>query len=302
MKSFRVLVPASAANLGPGFDSLAVALDLHNELEVQVADDGFAMTVEGEGSDRLPVDASNLIIRAAYRLFRTVGASPPALRLHSRNRIPLGSGLGSSAAAVVAGLVAADAIAESDFDRKQLLEIAGELEGHADNAAAALYGGLIVVGRTSSGLETAQIPISEMSFAVVVPIIKLSTRGMRKALPRNVTLKDASLNLGRMGLLLDGLRRGDFELLARATEDRLHERYRSPQIPGFAKARAAGLEAGAAAITLAGAGPGMMAFAPDHHQAIASAMVDAFERSGVKARDFVLRTELQGAHPVTVHD
>ena len=302
MKSFRISVPASAANLGPGFDSLAVALDLHNELEVQVADDGFAMTVEGEGEDRLPVDASNLIMRAAYRLFRTVGASPPALRLHARNRIPLGSGLGSSAAAVVAGLVAADAIAKSNFDRKQLLEIAGELEGHADNAAAALYGGMVVVGRTSAGLETAQIPISEMSFAVVVPKVKLSTRGMRKSLPRNVTLKDASLNLGRMGLLLDGLRRGDFELLARATEDRLHERYRTPQIPGFAEARAAGLEAGAVAVTLAGAGPGLMAFAPDRHQAIASAIVDSFESSGVKARDFVLKTELQGAHPVAVHN
>ena len=302
MKSFRISVPASAANLGPGFDSLALALDLHNELEVQVTDGGLAMKVEGEGEDRLPVDASNLVVRALYRLLRTVGASPPSMRLHSKNRIPLGSGLGSSAAAVVAGLLAADAIAESDLDRKQLLEIAWELEGHADNAAAALFGSLVVVGQTSAGVETAQIPISDMSFVVVVPEIKLSTRGMRKALPRNVTLKDASLNLGRMGLLVEGLRRGDFELLARATEDRLHEPYRTPQIPGFSQARTAGLEAGAVAVTLAGAGPGLLAFAPDHHQAIASAMVDAFESSGVKARDFVLKPELKGARLVPTHD
>ena len=295
MKSLKVSVPATAANLGPGFDSLAVALDLHNDLFVKVSDAGLEIRMEGEGHGRLPTDASNLIARAAYRLFRTVDVSPPGVRFHAVNRIPLGSGLGSSAAAVVAGLVAADALAGSDLDKRQLLEIAWELEGHADNAAAALYGGLNIVGQTSKGLVTAQIPVSPMRFAIVVPEIALSTRGMRKALPRNVTLQDAALNLGRMGLVVEALKSGDFEMLSLAAEDRLHEPYRTPQIPGYLEARAAGTEAGAVAVTLAGAGPGLIAFAPNNHQAIASAMAGAFNSVGLTAREFVLEPDLLGA-------
>ena len=288
-------VPASAANLGPGFDTLALALDLYNELTVDVIDTQLEIQVEGEGEGRLPTDASNMIVKAAYRLFRTAGTPPPGMRIRSTNRIPLGSGLGSSAAAIVGGLMAADAIAESGMKREQLLEIAWQMEGHSDNVAAAIFGGLTIVGQTSSGLMTAQLPIAPMRFAVVTPEIELPTRAMRDALPRNVSLHDAALNLGHMGLMMEALRQGDFTLLSRAAEDRLHEPYRTPLIPGYSEARSAGLEAGAAAVTLAGAGPGLIAFAPDRHEAIAEAMASAFRTHHLPVRKFVLDPEPQGA-------
>jgi homoserine kinase len=243
----------------------------------------------------MPTDASNMIARAAYRFFRAVEIRPPGMRIRSTNRIPLGSGLGSSAAASVSGLMAADAITETGMKREQLLEIAWELEGHADNAAAVIFGGLTIVGQSSNGLISTQIPLPPMQFAIVVPEIELPTPSMRDALPRNVPLNDAALNLGRMGILIEALRQADFDLLSQATADRLHEPYRAPLIPGFSEARSAGLEAGAAAVTLAGAGPGMIAFAADKHQAIADAMADVFSSYDIPERTFILKADPEGA-------
>jgi homoserine kinase len=295
MKSLHLQVPASAANLGPGFDTLALALDLHNELKVEVTDGELEIQVEGEGEGRLPTDASNMIVRAAYRFFRAADIHPPGMRIRSTNGIPLGSGLGSSAAAIVAGLMAADAISETRMRREQLLEIAWELEGHADNAAAAIFGGLTIVGQSSNGLISSQIPLPPLQFAIVVPEVDLPTSSMRDALPRNVPLNDAALNLGRMGIVVEALRQGDFDLLSRAAEDRLHEPYRAPLIPGFFEARSAGLDAGAAAVTLAGAGPGLIAFAADKHQAIAEAMANVFSSNDLSVRTFILNSQPKGA-------
>jgi homoserine kinase len=295
MRSLRLQVPATAANLGPGFDTLALALDLHNELTVEVTDAELDIQVEGEGEGRLPTDASNLIARAAYRFFRALEIDPPGMRIRSTNRIPLGSGLGSSAAAIISGLMAADNISETGMNREQLLEIAWELEGHADNAAAAIFGGLTIVGQSSNGLIFAQIPLPPMQFAIVIPQIDLPTSSMRDALPRNVPLNEAALNLGSMGIVVEALRQEDFDLLSRVAEDRLHQPYRAPLIPGFFEARSAGLEAGAAAVTLAGAGPGLIAFAADKHQAIAEAMAGIFSSHDLAVRTLILNSEPQGA-------
>ncbi len=295
MRSLRLQVPATAANLGPGFDTLALALDLHNELTVEVTDAELDIQVEGEGEGRLPTDASNLIARAAYRFFRAVETDPPGMRIRSTNRIPLGSGLGSSTAAIISGLMAANAISETSMKREQLLEIAWELEGHADNAAAAIFGGLTIVSQSANGLISTQIPIPPMRFAIVIPEIDLPTSSMRDTLPRNVPLDDAASNLGSMGIVVEALRQEDFDLLSRAAEDRLHEPYRAPLIPGFIEARSAGLEAGAAAVTLAGAGPGLIAFAADRHEAIAEAMAGIFSALDLPVRTFILNSEPEGA-------
>ena len=289
---FRVRVPASAANLGPGFDSVALALDLVNELEVEVTGAGLELTVEGEGEAALPRDASNLIMRAALRLFRELGAKPPGLRLRSINRIPLGSGLGSSAAAIVAGLLTADAVVGARIARDDLLKLASELEGHLDNPAASIYGGLVLVGE---GPLVYQVPIGDLQVAVVVPNLDLPTLQMRQALPRNVPLADAVFNLGRIAMLVEALRRADYELLSRAMEDRLHQPYRTPSIPGYEAARAAAVEAGAAGVALSGAGPGVIAFAPDGLPSIAEAIAQAFRSHGLSARRFVLSPALEGA-------
>ncbi|MGH2620354.1 MAG: homoserine kinase [Anaerolineales bacterium] len=292
MARFLVRVPASSANLGPGFDSVALALDLVNELEVEVTSAGLELTVEGEGQAALPRDASNLIVRAALRLFRELGAKPPGLRLRSTNRIPLGSGLGSSAAAIVAGLLTADAVVGAGLARDELLKLACDLEGHLDNPAASIYGGLVLVGE---GPLVCQVPIGDLQVAVVVPDLDLPTLQMRQALPRNIPLVDAVFNLGRVTMLVEALRRADYELLSRAMEDRLHQPYRTPSIPGYEAARAAALEAGAAGVALSGAGPGLIAFASHGLAHIAEAMVQGFHSHGLSAQRFVLSPALEGA-------
>jgi homoserine kinase len=264
-----------------------------NELQVEQADSGLELTIEGTGRNALPRDASNLILRAALRLFRELGVKPPGLRLRSVNRIPLGSGLGSSAAAIVAGLLAADAVAGAGLSRDELLKVAASLEGHLDNAAASIHGGLVIA---SEGPLVCRVPIGDLQVAVVVPNLNLPTNQMRQALPRNVPLADAAFNLGRTAMVVEALRRGDFELLSQAMEDRLHQPYRTPSIPGYEAARAAALQAGAAAVALSGAGPGVIAFAPHGLTSISEAMAQAFLSHGLAAERFVLRPALQGAH------
>jgi len=292
MTRFRVRVPASSANLGPGFDSVALALNLVNELEVEVTGAGLELTVEGEGQAALPRDASNLVVRAALRRFRELETQPPGLRLRSVNRIPLASGLGSSAAAIVAGLLAADAVAGAGSSRNELLKIASDLEGHLDNPAASIYGGLVLVGE---GPLVCQVPIVDLQVAVVVPNLDLPTLQMRQALPRNIPLADAVFNLGRVTMMVEALRRADYELLSRAMEDRLHQPYRTPSLPGYEAARAAALEAGAAGVALSGAGPGLIAFAPSGLPSIAEAIAQAFHSHGLSTRRYLLGPNLEGA-------
>lgn len=285
-------VPASVANLGPGFDSVALALDLANEVEVEPDGSGLGLSVEGAGAAILPVDSSNLILRAALRLFREVETAPPGLRIRCINRIPLGSGLGSSAAAVVAGLLVADTVARAGRSPDELVALTGSFEGHLDNAAASVYGGLVLVGE---GPLVCQVPVGELQVAVVVPELTLPTSRMRDALPRNIPLADAAFNLGRTAMTVEALRRADYRLLARAMEDRLHQPYRVGFIPGYGAARSAALAAGAAAVALAGAGPGLIAFAPGNLPGIADAMVQAFHAQGLAAKRHVLRVASSGA-------
>ena len=292
MTRFLVRVPASSANLGPGFDSVALALDLVNELEVELTAAGLELTVEGEGQAALPRDASNLIVRAALRLFRELGAKPPGLRLRSINRIPLGAGLGSSGAAIVTGLLAADAVVGAGLARDELLKIASDLEGHLDNPAASIYGGLVLVGE---GPLVCQVPIANLQVAVVVPELDLPTLEMRRALPCNAPLVDAVFNLGRVTMLVEALRRADYELLSRVMEDRLHQPYRTPSIPGYEAARAAALAAGAAGVALSGAGPGLIAFGPHGLPSIAEAIAQAFHLHGISTRRFLLSPATEGA-------
>ncbi|MDX1600100.1 MAG: homoserine kinase, partial [Anaerolineales bacterium] len=159
MNGVSVRVPATSANLGPGFDCLALALDLYNEVRMRPVDDGIRVDVQGEGAASLPHDENNLVAQAALRAFESLDERPPGLDIHCHNRIPLGSGLGSSAAAVVAGLTAANALVEGDMGDEELLFLAFALEGHADNAAAALNGGLNLVRARPAELIVRKVPI-----------------------------------------------------------------------------------------------------------------------------------------------
>lgn len=294
MTAISVDVPASTANLGPGFDCLGLALELRNHLELTAIGHGLEVEIEGEGARGLPRDASNLVVQAALRAFDELGRRPEGLRFACLNRIPLGSGLGSSAAAVVAGVLAASALVGGELTQERALEIAYEIEGHPDNAAASLYGGLNVVAGQADGLLVRRVPVAELTLAVAVPELALSTAAMRRALPESVPMADSVFNLGHLALTLEALRLGDLELLSASAADRLHQPYRLKFIPQYEDVEREAKRAGARAVVLSGAGPGMVAFGGPADD-VAQAMVRAFVAGGTPARGWSLPIAQTGA-------
>lgn len=294
MKKVTVTVPASTANLGPGFDCLALALTLRNTVELYEAKQGLEVDVEGEGEDHIALDTTNLIVRAAEAVFAKVGRRPEGLRVHAVNGIPIGSGMGSSSAAIVGGVAAANALVDGRLGRDELLRLAHELEGHPDNVAAALFGGLTLVSASGEELLARALPVPPLKVALALPDVRLSTAEARAALPAQVPLKDAVFNIGRALFTVQALTQGDYDLLRFAMADRLHQPYRKTLIPGFDAVVMEARKAGAAAIVLSGAGPALVAFAPDRHWDIAAAMKAAFEANGLACRTFVLPVDRQG--------
>jgi len=294
MKKVSVSVPASTANLGAGFDCLALALGLRNTVELYETKQGLEIDVEGEGAERLATDTTHLTYRAARAVFEKVGRRPEGLRLHAVNGIPVGSGLGSSSAAIVGGLAAANALVEGRLTRKELLRLAHDIEGHPDNVAAALFGGLTLVSASGEELLVKSLPVPPLKVVIALPELKLSTAQARAALPQQVPLKDAVFNIGRALFTVQALIAGDFELLRWAMNDRLHQPYRKRLIPGFDAVMTEARKAGAVAVALSGAGPSLVAFAPDKHWDIAAAMKATFETEGLECRTFVLPVDRQG--------
>jgi len=291
--SVTVRVPATTANLGPGFDCLGLTLDLWNEATFAMGGDGVVVTVSGEGSERLPTGDDNLVVRSFRRLCEHAGVEPPRdLRVDCRVVVPLASGLGSSASAVVAGLLAADTFLGGAVDEGGVLGLAAELEGHPDNVAAALRGGLVVVVRGPAGLLTERFDLPPIPVALAVPQLEYSTTASRAELPSYVALEDAVYNMGRATLVVEALRRGDLELLGKAMEDRLHQELRLKRVPGGQEAMAAAKGAGAAAVAVSGSGPSLIAFvaATAAAPAVAEAMVAALGSAGVRSRPLTLTT------------
>jgi homoserine kinase len=297
IKSFSITVPASSANLGAGFDCLALALELRNRIEVSEAEEGsgVALTVEGEGAATLPRDGRSLLLRAMERVFQEVGRRPAGrLNVRAANGIPLGSGMGSSAATIVGGLAAANALVDGGLDKGALLRLAHAIEGHPDNVAAAVYGGLVLVSADGEALQAQALAVPPMQVVIVLPAMRLPTAQARAALPAQVPLKDAVFNLGHALFTVQALQRGDEALLRWAVADRLHQPYRQKLIPGFAAVEAAARDAGASAVALSGAGPSLIAFATSGHDAIAAAMQAAFQARGLTSRAFVLPVTPRG--------
>lgn len=294
MKKVTVTVPASTANLGAGFDCLALALGLRNTVEFFETRQGLEIDVEGEGEARVALDSTNLIVRAAEAVFAQVGRRPEGLRVHAINGIPVGSGMGSSSSAIVGGLAAANALVDGRLTRETLLRLACEIEGHPDNVAAAIYGGLTLVSAAGEELLAKALPVPPMKVVIALPALKLSTAEARAALPQQVPLKDAVFNIGRAVFTVQALTAGDYELLRWSMADRLHQPYRKRLIPGFDAVAAEARQAGAAAVALSGAGPSLVAFAPDRHWEIAAVMKTTFEAHGLACRTFVLPVDRQG--------
>jgi homoserine kinase len=252
--------PASSANLGPGFDALGLALDLHDDVEVEVVDAGLSVVVEGEGADAVARDETNLVVRALRTGLDAIGAHAPGLRLVCRNRIPHGRGLGSSAAAIVGGLRLASALHGGGLGDGDVLALATDIEGHPDNVAACVLGGLTIAYPAEGGPRAVRLDVHPaLSPVVFVPSAALSTEVARGLLPAEVPHRDAVANSARSALLIAAMTvRPD--LLLEATEDRLHQAYRQPAMPDsidlVTRLRAAGHAA-----VVSGAGPSVIVLA-----------------------------------------
>ena len=301
-RTVRVRVPATSANLGPGFDTLGIACTLYNEMTLTLThEQGLEITARGEGAQYIPSDARNIVWKSIQYLLQRADCAEVfrGAKIQMNNRIPLSRGLGSSATAIVAGLTAANAIVGSPFNRHDILQLATDIEGHPDNVAPAIYGGFTVNTVTNGLVECYSFqPRIFMRFVVMVPDFYLSTKSARKVLPSEVSMKDAVFNISHAAMMVAALARGSEKHLENAFEDALHQNYRAPLIPGMFNVFAAAKKAGAYGAVLSGAGPCLIAFVPEHRKCtddVAAAMREAFRAHDVEARPLHLRLDTKGA-------
>jgi len=228
----RVRVPATMANVGPGFDCMGMALTLYNYIEVMETDSGLQVQNLGRDSEMLPTDESHLVVKSMYALFDRVGWKPAGLLVRVNNDIPVSRGLGSSAACIVGGIVAANEMAEGPLNQEAMLNLAVELEGHPDNVTPALLGGVVVSSQNETETDYIQFPVpEELAFLAAVPDVALSTKEARSVLPAQVSFGDAVYNVGKAALLVAALMQQNYQVMEKALGDRLHQPYRSKLLP-----------------------------------------------------------------------
>jgi homoserine kinase len=304
----RVRVPATSANLGPGFDSFGLALGLYDDIVVRVADSGLHVDIAGEGADTLARDERHLVVRSMRAAFDRLGGQPRGLEVVCANRIPHGRGLGSSSAAICAGVMAARAVTVGGteaLDQAATLALASELEGHPDNVAACLLGGFTIawtdafdgdaaVHAAGAGAHAVTVaPNPDVVPVVFIPANPVLTEVARGLLPATVPHADASANVARAALLVEAITRRP-ELLLPATEDRLHQDYRTPAMPQSA-ALVAGLRAEGVAAVISGAGPTVLALSDES----TADKVLSFAGEGWAAHRLALDTEGAAILPLT---
>ena len=297
-----VKVPGTSANCGPGFDCLGLAVTIYNELELTLLEENkIVIEATGDGSDSIPTDEKNIVWKSARmvlerskQLDRFKGAI-----IKMNNHIPMSRGLGSSAAAIVAGLVGANEILNKPFDKHELLKFATEIEGHPDNVAPALFGGFTVSVVDKGQVQTFSfLPKIKLKMVVAVPDFQLSTRTARQVLPQNVPIKDAIFNISRASMLVASLIQGKEKFLSSAFDDVLHQPYRKNLVPGMNEVFISAKKAGALGVALSGAGPCLIAFTSANKKIeneIATEMVQTFKQHEVKADALILDLDTHGA-------
>jgi homoserine kinase len=292
--SVHVRVPATSANLGPGFDALGLALALYNEVTAQESAT-VTVSVQGEGAGRLPTNQHNVVARGVQMAYEAAGRPFKGCALTCVNRVPAARGLGASAAAWVGGLVAGNALMGQPLSREALLALATRAEGHPDNVAAALLGGLTVSCVRADGRVTAiALPVpSIIHWVVLVPTVTSATAEARAVLPDSVPRSDAVFNVQRVALLLAGLQTGRTDVFEAALDDRLHQPYRLRLFPWMPAVVDAARRAGALGCVLSGAGPSLLAAVSHGAEPVARAMETALRAAGIEgqARAFAVDTE-----------
>ena len=302
MYKFTLEVPATTANLGPGYDTLGVALDYCNLFHVRISDKkSTRFRIIGEGAETLPRDESNLFYRALKEGMEATGETLPPLEITLENKVPLNRGMGSSATAVVGGLLAARQLSSSGMDEETFTRLAVKMEGHPDNVTAAYIGGVVINYTCGSTSRTARfIPPKPLQVVLAVPEVEVSTREARKILPVSYPMTDVVENLQRVSLLIHALHTGEYHLLCDAMKDRIHQEYRAKLIPGFNQVSQAGYDAGAAGVAISGSGSTVAAFCTKEAPKVARAMENAFKNAGVNCRTIITGIRREGARIVDI--
>lgn len=252
---FKIKVPATCANLGPGFDTLGLALDIYNTFYIREIENGLEIT----GGEKRYANNKNLVYTSMLHTFKKIKYKPKGIEIQMETDIPISRGLGSSAACILGGVIGANLIAGSPLNKEEILEIATEIEGHPDNIAPALFGGLVVSIMEEDKVIYNKLDIHEgIKFVALIPEFTLSTREARNVIPKTLDLKDAVFNVSRVSILLSSLVNGEFQLLKYGVKDALHQDYRGKLIPDYFKIIKACEDEGSLGAILSGAGPSIM--------------------------------------------
>jgi homoserine kinase len=298
MSTVTVKVPATTANLGPGFDCLGAALTLYNQFKFTLTPDSATqIAVSGTEADKVSTDRNNLLYQSFAKLYHHLGKTPPEVAMEIELGVPLARGLGSSATAIVGGLVGANQLAGSPLTQAEVMELAIAIEGHPDNVVPALLGNCLLSVGERGNWQICDIPWhSSIVPVLAIPDFELSTEAARSVLPRQLDRADAIFNIAHLGLLLRGLESGRGEWLQAALEDRLHQPYRQALIHGYETVKTAAIATGAYGTVISGAGPTLLALADTQAAAnVASAMQEAWKQEGIQAEVRSLSLDTQGA-------
>lgn len=286
----RLRVPASSANLGPGFDALGLALNLYLSCTVSPSN-GLAVISTGIDASDIPQDESNLIWQTASGVASAQGRTLPSIRLEIHNEIPIGKGLGSSAAALTAGVVLANLLLDLNWSRHRILDEAACIEGHPDNVSACVLGSIVASSMDGAGTHAVRVDLpASYGVAVVVPDFMLPTSRARSVLPQSYPREDVVFNVQRSALLIAALFTGNTDSFSAALQDRLHQPYRAPLIPGFSEMLQL-RKSGLLGCALSGAGPSVLVFYQRGHEAVTTLFEEIFSSHGCSAKTYF--TEIQ---------
>ncbi len=297
-------IPASTTNLGPGFDVLGLALQLYSTVSLEITGSSTEVVVSGVDVEKIPSTPEHIAFQAVESIFqRSGGQQPDGLKLTIANGIPAIRGLGGSGTAILGGLLTANVLCGNMFSLSEILNFATAIEGHPDNVAASLYGGLVISVQEEEHIHTIQLVCDPALHVVLaIPEFTLSTQKARDILPKTVDFADAIYNISRSSLLVASIATGKLDMLPLAMKDKLHQPYRSTLIPGFNDVVEAATSAGALSIALSGAGPTIAAYCLNNMDQVGNRMQEAFNQHGIPCKIKVLSADLDGATVWTHED
>lgn len=305
MDQITVTVPGTTANIGPGFDCIGAALTIYNQFKFTQAiatDTAVKIFVTGQEADRVKTDESNLVYQSLVKLYEYLGKTPPQVQIDINLGIPLARGLGSSATAIVGGLVGGNLLAGEPLSQNEIMQLAIAMEGHPDNVVPAILGGCRLAATAGENWEICDIPWhSDIVAIVAIPNFELSTAEARRVLPTEYSRADAIFNTAHLGLLIRGLETGNSNWIKAALQDKIHQPYRKALIPGYDAVYSAVLAAGGYGMVISGAGPTLLALVNASHAiAVEQAIAQTWQQTGITTEVRSLAIDTVGAKISTV--